>query len=201
MRVRPLRELLGLQPENARAWQERGHVCLSENDLEKARTAYEQAVRRNPALLASWKALLNLYAMAGFGEQRALAEQEVAYLEGLPDELLGVLSLVNEGKLFKADQLCRHFLRSNRQHVEGMRLLAMIGEQVGVLMDAEFLLETALELEPDHPRLRYDYANLLLKMQKFETAKDETAAAGCGCAGKPSLPCPACQRAGRCRRA
>jgi tetratricopeptide (TPR) repeat protein len=170
-----LRELLALQPENARAWQERGHVCLSENDLEKARTAYEQAVRRNPALLASWKALINLYGMAGLGEQSALAEQEAAYLETLPDELLGVLSRVNEGKLFKADQLCRHFLRSNKQHVEGMRLLAMIGEQLGVLMDAEFLLETALELQPDYLRLRYDYANLLLKMQKFEKARAETA--------------------------
>jgi tetratricopeptide (TPR) repeat protein len=170
-----LRELLSLQPENARAWQERGHVCLSENDLEKSRTAYEQAVRRNPALLASWKALINLYDMAGLGEQLNLARQEVAYLESLPDELLGVLSLLNDGRLFKADQLCRHFLRSNKQHVEGMRLLAMIGEQLGVLMDAEFLLETALELEPGYPRLRYDYANLLLKMQKFEKAREETA--------------------------
>lgn len=169
-----LRELLQLQPENARAWQERGHVCLSENDLDKARTAYEQAVRRNPALLASWKALINLYGMAGLGEQRALAEQEAAYLESLPEALLGVLSLVNEGRLYKADQLCRQFLRSNKQHVEGMRLLAMIGEQLGVLMDAEFLLETALELEPGYPRLRYDYANLLLKMQKFEKAREET---------------------------
>ena len=171
-----LRELLQLQPENARAWQERGHVCLSENDLEKARTAYEQAVRRNPALLASWKALINLYGVAGLQEQVVFAQQEAQYLEALPEELRGVLSLINEGKLFKADQLCRHFLRSNKQHVEGMRLLAMIGEQLGVLMDAEFLLETALELEPGHSRLRYDYANLLLKMQKFEKARSETAA-------------------------
>jgi len=171
-----LRELLQLHPENARAWQERGHVCLSENDLEKARTAYEQAVRRNPALLASWKALINLYRVAGLSEQMALAEREAIYLASLPDELLGVLSLFNEGKLYKADQLCRHFLRQNKQHVEGMRLLAMIGEQLGVLMDAEFLLETALELEPDYARLRYDYANLLLKMQKFEKAREQTEA-------------------------
>lgn len=170
-----LRELLQLQPENARAWQERGHVCLSENDLEKARIAYEQAVRRNPALLASWNALINLYDMAGLDEQMNLAREEAAYLESLPDELLGVLSLINEGRLFKADQLCRHFLRANKRHLEGMRLLAMIGEQLGVLMDAEFLLETALALEPGHPRMRYDYANLLLKMQKFEKAREETA--------------------------
>ncbi|MEM8767774.1 MAG: sulfotransferase [Pseudomonadota bacterium] len=172
--AKTLRELLELQPENARAWQERGHVCLSANDLERARTAYEQAVRRNPALLASWKALVNLYRMAGLAEEVGLAEQEAAYLDALPEPLLGALSLFNEGKLFKADQLCRHFLRKNQQHVEGMRLLAMIGEQLGVLLDAEFLLETALELEPEYTRLRYDYANLLLKMQKFEGARAET---------------------------
>ncbi len=171
--AKTLRELLELQPENARAWQERGHVCLSENDLDRAKTAYEQAVRRNPALLASWKALVNLYRMAGLTEEVALAEQESAYLEALPEPLLGVLSLFNEGKLFKADQLCRHFLRENQQHVEGMRLLAMVGEQLGVLLDAEFLLETALELAPDSVRLRYDYVNLLLKMQKFEKARAE----------------------------
>lgn len=171
-----LRELLELHPENARAWQERGHVCLSENDLEKARTAYEQAVRRNPALLASWKALTNLYGTAGLNEQLAMAEREVTYLASLPDQLLGVLSLFNDGKLYKADQLCRNFLRQNKQHVEGMRMLAMIGEQLGVLMDAEFLLETALEIEPDYPRLRYDYANLLLRMQKFAKAQEQTEA-------------------------
>ncbi len=169
-----LQELITLQPENARAWQERGHLCLSVNQLDKARGAYEQAVRRNPALLASWKALVNLYGRAGLAEPAAAARAEVSYLSGLPEALLGVLSLFSDGKFLKADQLCRQFLRQNRQHVEGMRLLAMIGEHLGVLMDAEFLLETALELEPDNGRVRYDYANLLLKMQKFEKARQET---------------------------
>lgn len=170
-----LSELLRMQPDHARAWQERGHVSLSGNELEEAMAAYEQAVRRNPALVASWKALVNLYRMAELDEQAIVAEREAIYLASLPEELLAVLSLFNEGKLYKADQLCRSFMRQNKQHVEGMRLLAMIGEQLGVLMDAEFLLETALALEPDYPRLRYDYANLLLKMQKFEQARAETA--------------------------
>jgi tetratricopeptide (TPR) repeat protein len=173
---RTLDSLLGVRPELARAWQEKGHVALSKNQLPQACTAYQEAVRRNPALLASWKALANLYQMSGQPDQAAIARAEAEYLATLPAELQGVLSFVSEGKLAKADQLCRSFLRRHKQHLEGMRLLAMIGEQLGVLTDAEFLLETALELEPGFLRARYDYANLLLKMQKFEKALAQTRA-------------------------
>ena len=38
-----------------------------------------------------------------------------------------------------------------------MRLLADIAMRFGVLDDAEFLLESAIELEPDNTRLRIDY--------------------------------------------
>ena len=102
------------------------------------------------------------------------AQSEVNYLESLPQALVAVNSFINEGKYFKADQLCRHFLRDNKQHIEGMRLLARVGEQLDVLADAEFLLETALEINPEYEPVRYDLANLLLKMQKFEPAHIHT---------------------------
>ena len=47
--------------------------------------------------------------------------------------------------------LCRHFLRENKTHIEGMRLLAEIGTRVGVLTDAEFLLDfLSKELGPHY---------------------------------------------------
>jgi tetratricopeptide (TPR) repeat protein len=174
--ARTLDRLIEQHPDHARAWQERGHVGLSANELPIAREAYAQAVQRNPALLASWKALANLYELTGMADRAARARAEIAHLTALPEPLLGALSLLYDGKLAKADRLCRHFLRQNKQHVEGMRILAQIGEQLGVLTDAEFLLETALELEPGNTRVRYDLANLLLKMQKFEKALDQTTA-------------------------
>jgi tetratricopeptide (TPR) repeat protein len=82
--------------------------------------------------------------------------------------------MIHEGKLYKAERLCRHFLRNDKQHIEGMRLLAAIGNRLEVLSDAEFLLESCVKFAPDHDAARYDYANLLLKMQKFEKAYEQT---------------------------
>ena len=169
-----LDRLVAVDPEHARAHQERGHALLTENQLEAARRAYENAVRLNPALLAAWKALVNLRQLAGFGELAQAAQDEADHLAALPKELLSVSSFIHDGRLQKADQLCRHYLQANKRDVEGIRLLASIAERLEVLADAEFLLETALELDPDHGRCRSDYANLLLKMQKFERAHEQT---------------------------
>jgi tetratricopeptide (TPR) repeat protein len=58
-------------------------------------------------------------------------------------------------------------------HVEGMRLLADIGVRLGVLEDAEFLLESALKFEPDNARVRIDYIQALRKRQKFAAALEQ----------------------------
>ncbi|MEJ2258095.1 MAG: sulfotransferase, partial [Woeseiaceae bacterium] len=58
-------------------------------------------------------------------------------------------------------------------HVEGMRLLADIGMRLGVLDDAEFLLERAVRIEPDNVGARIDYVQVLRKRQKFQRALEE----------------------------
>ena len=169
-----LSTLLEIDPENARAWQERGHALLTQNRIDESRISYENAVRLNPALLASWKALINLYELANQSAQAQLALERAEFLSQLPKELRSVSSMIHEGKLYKAELLCRHFLRENKHHIEGMRLLAAIGDQLERLADAEFLLESCVEFAPGHDAARYDYANLLLKMQKFEKAYEQT---------------------------
>lgn len=177
-----LDELLNDAADFGRGYQERGHMLLAQNQLEDARIAYERAVFHNGALVASWKALLNLYDLHDHSlnplraKQQAFAKSQLEYLLALPPELVTVNSYLHEGKLYKADQLCRHFLRQHKEHIEGMRLLAKVGEQLGILADAEFLLETAFEIAPNNLRVRYDYANLLLKMQKFEKSFEQTSA-------------------------
>ena len=173
-------KLIEFAPHYARAYQERGHTLMSINQLADAQRAYEKAVNHNPTLLASWKALLNLYELHNKHLNRTVdkhsqrAKEQLEYLLTLPQELLTVQSYIHENKLFEADQLCRHFMRQHKQHIEGMRTLAQIGEKLGILPDAEFLLETALMLAPENPNVRFDYANLLLKMQKFEKAHQQT---------------------------
>ena len=169
-----LSQILEIDPRFARAHQERGHTLLSMNEPAASQAAFEKAGALNPALMASWRALLDLYERSGNERGLRVARSQIRHLESLPVELRTVSSFIHEGKLYRADRLCRHFLRKNKQHVEGMRLLASIGEQLDVLADAEFLLETSLELAPEYDRSRYDLANLLLKMQKFEKALTQT---------------------------
>jgi tetratricopeptide (TPR) repeat protein len=54
-----------------------------------------------------------------------------------------------------------------------MRLLAKIGASLDVLDDAEVLLEGVLALAPDYRAARYDYADVLVKRQKYLKAGPE----------------------------
>ncbi|MDZ7770499.1 MAG: tetratricopeptide repeat protein [Woeseiaceae bacterium] len=168
-----LNELLTMNPEYSRACQEYGHTCLAANDPESAISAYKRAVELNPGLAASWKALAGLHDRAGRSEQARFAKAQADYLASLPPELAGVIDLLHEGKLHKAESVCRGFLQKNRQHVEGMRLLADIGVRLRIYDDAEFLLESCVEFEPDNARARADYLKVLNRKGKFEKAFEQ----------------------------
>lgn len=169
-----LDRLQELAPDYGRAWQERGHTLLAMDAPERARAAYERALALNPALPASWERLGRLHRRAGDIERGQAARQKYLELKALPAELVGVRSMINEKRYYRAEKLCRHYLREHPHHVEAMRLLAAIGNELGVLSDAEFLLDSCLEFEPGNVQARYDYANLLLKMQRFKKAHEQS---------------------------
>ena len=171
--IETLQRLVKKYPDYARAHQELGHARLSLNQNDGAIASFEKAVEYNPALIASWKTLVNLYKLSGQPERSQFAQAQVDYLAHLEPEILGVLDLINEKKLYKAEQLCRNFLLKNKKHVEGMRLLADIGTKLKIYDDAEFLLESSLEFEPDFLPGRIDYLNLLMRKQKFEKAFEQ----------------------------
>jgi len=162
-----LKKLQQLRPSYGRAWQEEGHLLMAMGDKSAARVAYRKAVMRNNSLLASWQALeqmsLDDYDQALFAETAEHRQR----LAALPAELLGVRNMISENKLYKAEQLCRSFLQKNPQHIEGMRLLADLGVRTGVLDDAEFILESAVEFDPENRFARFDYINVLYRRQKY----------------------------------
>ncbi|MEE4299733.1 MAG: sulfotransferase [Pseudomonadales bacterium] len=162
--------LLETDPENARAWQERGHLETHRGAVERAGPAFERAVALNPALIGSWRALAKLHRLAGRPREADAAAHRADALGRLPKELLSATSLLHEDRLYRAERLCRSFLRREPKHVEGMRLLAEIGVRLDVLDDAEFLLESALEFEPDHDAARMEFVNVLIRRQKFARA-------------------------------
>ncbi len=168
-----LAQLLEIEPTHARAFQEQGHCHRAGGDNDRAIAAFDRAVAANPALVASWRALVELNLAAGRREAEALARNQLDWLASLPPPLVSVASFMHEGKLYKAERLCRHFLQTNGHHLEAMRMLAELGTRFQVLDEAEFILESCVALEPEFHPGRFDYVNVLHKRQKFAQALDQ----------------------------
>lgn len=156
-------------PEFGRAYQELGYLKRETGELAAALHAFQLATRYNASLFTSWQAQADLLAASQPDAGRHAAAQ-AERLQALPRDVLAVTNLIAEGKILKAEALCRSFLQKHPRHVEAMRLLAEIGVQLGILDDAEFLLESAVDFEPDNVQVRLDYIQVLRKRQKFELA-------------------------------
>ncbi|MFT7218821.1 MAG: tetratricopeptide (TPR) repeat protein [Candidatus Azotimanducaceae bacterium] len=157
-------------PLFSRAFQEEGHLQMARADVDAALRAYQHATRLNPALLASWKGQLTVFAKQRNHAAANQIKPQLERLNRLPPPLLAAMDLVSQGKLIRAEDISRQFLQKAPRNVEGMRLLADIGVKLGVLDDAEFLLESAVLIEPDHAQAQIDYIEVLRKRQKFEAA-------------------------------
>lgn len=156
-------------PEFGRAYQELGYLKRETGELAAALHAFQLATRYNPSLFTSWQAQADLLG-ASQPDAGRHATAQAERLQALPRDVLAVTNLIAEGKILKAEALCRSFLQKHPRHVEAMRLLAEIGVQLGILDDAEFLLESAVDFEPDNVQVRLDYIQVLRKRQKFELA-------------------------------
>ena len=168
-----LARLHAAMPEYGRAWQEEGHTALAREDRARALEAFVRATRFNPALVSSWRMQVQLYQAFGRAGEGAAAREELEKLQSLPRELLAVTNHLHEGRLLRAEEICRHYLRQHPRDVEGMRLLARIGLERGILDDAEFLLESAVTFAPDNVQLRLDYMDALRQRQKFGAAREQ----------------------------
>ena len=171
-----LERLQNADPSYGRAYQELGHNYLAQNDAARAGEVYEKAVSLNSALISSWRALVNYRESQGNRKGALLAMQQAKWLAQLPSELVTVASLINEDKLYIAEQICRQYLQNNKHHIEGMRLLAEIGNKLQILDDAEFLLESCVALNPQYTRARMDYVQILHRRQKFQKSLEQAQA-------------------------
>ena len=78
--LRVVTRLIEIDPGNGRAHQERGHCLRDTGDTAGSFAAYQDAVTRNAALLASWKMLSRLHADAGRDEAADFADTQSEYL-------------------------------------------------------------------------------------------------------------------------
>ncbi|MCF6196931.1 MAG: sulfotransferase [Emcibacter sp.] len=164
-----IEQVLASEADHGRANQEQGYIYQALSQPAQAIAALEKAVALNPALFGSWEALIKEPSYA----KRQEAQQHLAWLSSLPPELVSVASLINQKKLYQAEQLCRNFLKGHPRNTEAMRLLAELGSKFHILDDAEFLLASCLEFDPDFRRARLDYVHILQKRQKFHKALEQ----------------------------
>ena len=172
---RVLLALVEQHPSYGRGFQELGHLYRDANMPVEALNAYGTACHINPGLKASWEGQKHLIGEDS-PERASQISQRLEWLESLPPNLAASWDLLHEGKLLKAERLCRQFMQQNPQHIDGMRILAEIAVRNGVLEDAEFLLESAVTFEASHRQARIDYVQVLSKRQRFQKAVDEAKA-------------------------
>jgi tetratricopeptide (TPR) repeat protein len=163
----------GLHPGFGRLFQERGHCLRQTGRAGAAIAAYERGVQLNPTLLASWRALAELYGASGRRADAESAGQQVLVLASLPGPVLSASGTLAEGDVHAAEAQVRRYLQSHPMDVEAMRLLARIGVQLEVLDDAEFLLQSALVFAPDYHLARYEYGVVLSKRHKHAAAREQ----------------------------
>lgn len=170
--IKTSKQILALKPSHARAHQELGYAYKLIGQRLTSASHFYQATQINPALFASWKALLEHYQHTGNHTAAQLAKVQIDYLNTLPKAVLSAKDLMYEGQFHKADQLCRRFLQEQKHDPEGMLQLAEIGIALKVYGEAEFLLESCLTLYPEHRAAGIEYLQLLTKMGRFQAAKD-----------------------------
>ncbi len=168
-----LDQLKTLSPSYSRAHQEEGHVRRALQQWDAALSAYTRALQLNPALEASLRAQLAILNEQGRERSAIRVQAQLEALLKLPQPLRVAKELAAQNKLLKAEEVCRAFLQQNPRNVDGMRELAEIGSRLGVLEDAEFLLESAVAFEPDNTSARMDYVQILRKRQKFTAALEQ----------------------------
>ena len=163
------------QPRFSCLHEERGLCFVVRKDAPPAIEALLRAVNINPALPTSWRMLEGLYRLTKEPQNAATAAAHVATLRNLPPEVVTATSLFSDGDLAPAEEIVRAYLLRHGDHPEAMRLLARIGLARDVLDDAELLLEAVLELAPQYQAARHDYAQTLVKRQKYVQARDQIA--------------------------
>ena len=168
-----LTHLKSVQPEHGRAHQEEGYNQRALGNTDKALKAFERACFYNPALEASYRARINIHNERSEGARAQRVQEQLKQLLAIPKPLIAVVDLISTGKLIRAEELCRAFLKKIPHHVEAMRLLADIGMRLGILEDAEFLLHSASVLAPDNIPIHIDYVQVLRKRQQHLAAKEQ----------------------------
>jgi len=168
--IEALNTLLVITPEHSRAFQELGYNYRTLKQGKQASIHFYKATKINPALLSAWQALLPIYQQANQSSATKLCKSQIKQLSALPKPILAATDLLYDGKITQADIMCRQYLQENKHSIAGLQLLADIALALKATSEAEFILETAVELAPEKPEVKYQLFKIYSKLGKFAKA-------------------------------
>ncbi len=163
-----LRKAVKRDPGLGPAHQEIGMTLLALGRGADAVGHLRKAVKILPKNPHAWKALADAHAAQGDVKKSKQAGRELLALSTRNPELVVAGDFLFEGRIAKAEAICRDVLKKDPVDVSAIRMLADIGIRLNQFNDAQKLLERCLELAPDFHLARNDYANVLSKRQQYE---------------------------------
>ncbi len=168
--IQTLVKIKQLKPTHARMYQELAYNYKALGDEKNAAKHFYLATKHNPALLSSWQALLPIYQQQQQAEASRLCQVQIDNLSALPQQVLAAHDLMHEGNLAAADQVVRGYLREHKHSLPALLLLAEIASKLKAISEAEFILETCVELANDDPEPKYQLFKIYSKLGKFKLA-------------------------------
>ena len=145
-------------------------LLQSLGDNQQAALLAETALNSQPENASLWQELSQaLYKTARHESAERAFKQYLLHSAEHPLLRDSLEALLNE-HLPKAERAVRTFLQQHPNNVSGLRLLAEIALKLGILNDAQLLLEKALSIAPNYHLARLNYAHTLNKREKSQLA-------------------------------
>ncbi len=168
-------EAIRLHPEFANAHDAYGDLLFATGRAELAVSAYEKALRLDPARPATLSKIDRARELAS--EIAARAAQSAPTQLRAPRSLMAFGAEIREaeqhvrdGSPDKAEKIYREILKKDPDHVEAARLLAGVAVTHERYREAEVFLQRAVQMAPDYLRAWADLANVQRELDKIEDA-------------------------------
>jgi tetratricopeptide (TPR) repeat protein len=159
-----------VESRDSRAYEARGNALYAAGDYPRALEAFRAALALNVALLECWHKYTDCLARVGRHDLAADARRMAEQIQALPAAVLSAHDDLAAGRIDRAEQTIRAFLKQHGVHVEGMRVMALVALRRGFLEVAEELLAQVVRRAPQHFAARSEYVAVLNRLQRYQDA-------------------------------
>ncbi len=174
--IATLRKILALNRNDLWAWTRLAYAFYELNEGEKSEMAVQAAVRLDPNNRDAYTLLGDAFAL-GKADEKALVFLGKAFDLGVrSDTFLFRKGIVEErnDRIDDATQTLKELIRINPTHAAGLNFLGyMLADHGRSLVEAEDLINRALQIEPDNPFFVDSLGWLHFRKGRFESAVKE----------------------------